>query len=347
MPDLHLAVDLSDTGARAAVWRDLGARSARPFDPVELASLLWTAERGLLDFALLDRRFTVRVSSARPDGSGPTAALTRLARTTEHLGLVAATGAEPAAVTQALVRLDHASAGRAGWHVTPPGTHGEPSVVQEVRDTWARWDDQVGTVEVPAPSPRYVARDGVHFAASPASPAEVPHPVQDQVPVVVRAVTTADLTRAGATADVVRVEASDAATAAARRDTVRAGALAAGRRPDDVRVLVDVSAVIGPDETSAAARFALLTDVEDVSVHERSLLHVGTADALAVLVEDWFTGGAADGFVVRPCSLRTDLHGLVDGVVPLLQARGVHRRTYPGRTLRETLALTAPVVSPV
>jgi FMN-dependent oxidoreductase (nitrilotriacetate monooxygenase family) len=60
---------------------------------------------------------------------------------------------------------------------------------------------------------------------------------------------------------------------------------------------------------------------------------VGTPDAIAHSLEEWFLAGAADGFNVgnmTPASLTI----FVDNVVPLLQKRGLFRTAYKGSTLR-------------
>lgn len=66
---------------------------------------------------------------------------------------------------------------------------------------------------------------------------------------------------------------------------------------------------------------------------------VGTAASVADELEQWFTGRAADGFNIMPAFLPGGLEDFVDGVVPELQRRGLFRREYAGRTLREHLHL--------
>ena len=59
-------------------------------------------------------------------------------------------------------------------------------------------------------------------------------------------------------------------------------------------------------------------------------------------IEDWFRGGAADGFNVMPPVLPSMLDVFVDQVVPILQARGLFRREYAGATLRGHYGLPMP-----
>jgi FMN-dependent oxidoreductase (nitrilotriacetate monooxygenase family) len=72
------------------------------------------------------------------------------------------------------------------------------------------------------------------------------------------------------------------------------------------------------------------------------LLVVGTAADVADRMADWFEAGAADGFNVMPPFFPGPFEAFVDGVVPLLQARGLFRTEYAGETLRDHLALARP-----
>jgi hypothetical protein len=60
-------------------------------------------------------------------------------------------------------------------------------------------------------------------------------------------------------------------------------------------------------------------------------------------MEHWFRNGAADGFNVMPAWLPGSLTDFVDMVIPELQRRGLFRKEYEGRTLRENLGLPTPV----
>jgi FMN-dependent oxidoreductase (nitrilotriacetate monooxygenase family) len=65
----------------------------------------------------------------------------------------------------------------------------------------------------------------------------------------------------------------------------------------------------------------------------------GTASGIADTLEEWFVGGAADGFNVLPPYFPGAFDDFVDLVVPELQRRGLFRRAYEGRTLRDHLGL--------
>ncbi len=69
---------------------------------------------------------------------------------------------------------------------------------------------------------------------------------------------------------------------------------------------------------------------------------VGTPEQIADDIEHWFRHGAADGFNLMPDALPGGLQDFVDGVVPILQRRGIFRTEYEGGTLREHLGLARP-----
>jgi len=69
---------------------------------------------------------------------------------------------------------------------------------------------------------------------------------------------------------------------------------------------------------------------------------VGTPEQVADTIEHWFSAGAADGFNVMPALLPSGLEHFVDGVIPILVARGLFRSEYTGTTLREHYGVDRP-----
>jgi FMN-dependent oxidoreductase (nitrilotriacetate monooxygenase family) len=65
----------------------------------------------------------------------------------------------------------------------------------------------------------------------------------------------------------------------------------------------------------------------------------GTPQSIADTLEQWFVGVAADGFNILPPYFPGEFDDFVDLVVPELQRRGLFRRDYQGRTLRDHLGL--------
>lgn len=68
----------------------------------------------------------------------------------------------------------------------------------------------------------------------------------------------------------------------------------------------------------------------------------GTAQTIADEMEAWLEGEACDGFTVMFPYLPMGLEDFVNKVVPELQRRGILRREYEGKTLRENLGLARP-----
>ncbi|WP_426593443.1 LLM class flavin-dependent oxidoreductase [Cellulomonas sp. McL0617] len=351
----HLGVDLSDTGARAAAWRTHGSQGQRLFDAGRLEELVAVAQRGALDFVVFDDDFALHPggSTNRLDAALVAA---RLAPRTHGIGIVAAVGTThtaPAHISTAIATIDQASGGRAGWQVAwstrldevptagPRSTSAQTAAVQgasaaaaTVGRLWDRPD------ELPVARPRFTTHDGVNFAAGKTKTSA--RPTTGRPPVVVRATTPAEIELAGRHADVIRIRATSRDEAAQTRARVLGAVVAAGRDPRDVRVLVDVYLIVGPDSASAQARLDMLTDLEGVSWDTGSLAFVGTSTGFAELVTDWLDAEAADGFTIRPASVQTDLVALVEGVLPVLRASDAFRSEYPGTTFRDTLGLQVP-----
>ena len=72
------------------------------------------------------------------------------------------------------------------------------------------------------------------------------------------------------------------------------------------------------------------------------LAMVGTAATIADEMEDWLASEASDGFTIMFPYLPGGLDDFCNQVVPELQRRGLFRRAYEGKTLRENLGLPRP-----
>lgn len=75
--------------------------------------------------------------------------------------------------------------------------------------------------------------------------------------------------------------------------------------------------------------------IEEQTLSAGHKIVVGVPEAVADLLEEWYRGGAADGFVVIPAVANAP--AFLEGVVPILQGRGLFRREYETGTLREHL----------
>ncbi len=69
---------------------------------------------------------------------------------------------------------------------------------------------------------------------------------------------------------------------------------------------------------------------------------VGRKETIADRMAEWLDTGASDGFNVMFHTVPTGLEEFCNAVVPELQRRGIFRRGYEGRTLRDHLGLRRP-----
>ncbi|QSI31001.1 NtaA/DmoA family FMN-dependent monooxygenase [Variovorax sp. RKNM96] len=101
---------------------------------------------------------------------------------------------------------------------------------------------------------------------------------------------------------------------------------------------------------SSRARVVELARSENLTVRQLAqrlggyggLAFVGTAQTIADEMQEWLETEGSDGFNVMFPWLPGGLDAFVDKVVPELQRRGIFRREYEGRTLRENLGLPRP-----
>jgi FMN-dependent oxidoreductase (nitrilotriacetate monooxygenase family) len=70
---------------------------------------------------------------------------------------------------------------------------------------------------------------------------------------------------------------------------------------------------------------------------------IGTPSEIADVMQDWFENDACDGFNITPTHLPGGCEDFVSLITPELQRRGLFRKEYAGRTLRDNLGLKRPV----
>lgn len=105
-------------------------------------------------------------------------------------------------------------------------------------------------------------------------------------------------------------------------------------------------AILSSDPRSAQA-LAIAREgwsVRDVLAHgviDYQPVVAGTVTDVADHMQRWFEAEAADGFWVAPDVYADGLDAFVDGVVPILQARGLFHHDYAGATLRDHLGIPA------
>jgi FMN-dependent oxidoreductase (nitrilotriacetate monooxygenase family) len=100
----------------------------------------------------------------------------------------------------------------------------------------------------------------------------------------------------------------------------------------------------GRERVIARARSENLTvrQLAQIAGGYGGLAMVGTPKTIVDQMEEWFFGGACDGFNIMFPWVPGGLDEFVDRVVPELQRRGLFRRQYEGKTLRENLGLPRP-----
>ena len=69
---------------------------------------------------------------------------------------------------------------------------------------------------------------------------------------------------------------------------------------------------------------------------------MGTPKTIADEMQTWLEEEGSDGFNVMFPYLPGGLEEFVDKVVPELQRRGIYRREYTGKTLRDNLGVPRP-----
>ena len=69
---------------------------------------------------------------------------------------------------------------------------------------------------------------------------------------------------------------------------------------------------------------------------------VGTVKTVADEMEEWLMTNASDGFTIQFPYLPGSLDEFCTQLVPELQRRGLFRKEYQGKTLRENLGLPRP-----
>lgn len=297
---------------------------------------------------------------------------------TTRIGLVptlVTTHTEPFHLASAISTLDWVSEGRAGWrpavsssqaeaeHVgrrqfprLDPSRRDDPvasalerdlfeeaaDVAHVMRRLWDSWEDDAVIRDVD--TGRFVDRDKLHYVDfegrffSVRGPSIVPRPPQGNPLVVAIAQSQVPFEFAARSADVVVVAPADAAEVALRVDDVRQAEASMSRPGEPLRILADL--VVFLDDTSAAAatRRNRLDELDGASFRSDAAVFVGTPGDLADELSAWRARGL-DGFRLRPGVLSHDLDRIVDGVVPVLQQRGVFRTEYDGGLLRERFGL--------
>ncbi|MCL7466377.1 NtaA/DmoA family FMN-dependent monooxygenase [Phaeovulum sp. NW3] len=296
-------------GSHEAAWR---APDARATAPLELAH--WLACARAAEAAGFDGLFLgdILCLQDRPEHHpsetvDPFMVLAALAGATERLRLTGTASTSfnhPWHLARRILSLHHLSGGRAGWNIVTSSYPQEAAnfgwdempatadryalaedVVQAVRALWAQWDGVERVAD--KASGRYLSRAPDQTAhrgrygatGGPVNLSPAPH----ARPLLAQAGSSAEgMAFAARHADHVFTVQSDMASAKAFRAPIRAGAAAAGRDSDAVKVLPGVVAFIAETREKAEAQLQTLTD------------RIGLDHLLVKLGR--FTGLSFDGF---------------------------------------------------
>ncbi|RWD88243.1 LLM class flavin-dependent oxidoreductase [Mesorhizobium sp.] len=310
---MHLAVSLDIAAATGQAGLTF----------TEIAGFVRKAEVAGADMVLIS-------DSADAPSSSPfeaTTLLAALAMVTDRIGLVASASTlahQPYNLARRFASLDIISHGRIGWNATmrqnpreaanfsrPEGIADDDfrrraeEFIGIVQGLWRGWDADALLFDKAAgrfhdPEKMHLLdHKGEFFSVR--GPLNVARSPQDMPVLVMSGLAAADLDFGARVADVILIEAEDAK---ATYDDLKRRAVAAGREPDTMKVLVTV----------AAPQFA---------------------DGL----QSRFGSKPCDGLNI---ALPADVFALgdfADRVLPELRRRGLARSTYAGATLRDHLGL--------
>jgi alkanesulfonate monooxygenase len=101
---------------------------------------------------------------------------------------------------------------------------------------------------------------------------------------------------------------------------------------------------------SSRERIVVLAQRENLTIRQLAqrigsyggLAFVGTPETIADEMEQWLVEEGSDGFNIMFPFVPEGLNDFVDKVIPELQRRGIFRKEYEGKTLRENLGLPRP-----
>lgn len=119
-------------------------------------------------------------------------------------------------------------------------------------------------------------------------------------------------------ADTVRLRVADPHAAREARFAIRAAGQELGK---EIQVFAEIGIAISGSVEAAEERARLITDMNGEAPFQGIASVLGTVYSVADTIESWVGLGAADGIILAPASLPTDLASVLRGVLPLLKAR--------------------------
>jgi FMN-dependent oxidoreductase (nitrilotriacetate monooxygenase family) len=282
------------TGTHVAGWRHPDAAPGRQHDIAFHVHHAQVCERARLDGIFFAdsqgfRRIVGKTAHSRMDAPRlePLTLLGALSMVTTHLGLIGTLSTsynEPYSAARRLATLDHISGGRAGWNVVTSTSENEAhnfgrdshfghaeryerahEFVDVAKALWDSWDDDA-VIADPA-SGRYFDPDKVHglnhegrfFKV--AGPSTVGRPPQGHSVIVQAGASGAGQALAARHADVVFSSHPELDSAVRFYQGLKAQVAAAGRDPDQCKILSSIHPVVASTEPEAKAIVGQLTEL--------------------------------------------------------------------------------------
>ncbi|CAN5823689.1 NtaA/DmoA family FMN-dependent monooxygenase [soil metagenome] len=424
----HLAWFLSQ-GYGPKSWRSdwPGSDMQRWLMPDLFIDLAKGLERGCFDYMIIEDSSNVPYTyqgshnaylqyAASAPKLDPAVLVPYLAAATKHLGLVPTLSISeypPYLMARLVNSLDHVTEGRIGWNCVTGSNDGAAQnyghdkhrphderydVADEFTDVvtrlWEAWEPDAVVLDRERPmfadgsKVHPIHHEGKYFKVR--GPINAPRSPQGRVPICQAGGSPRGQIFAARWADTIITNAPNAAAMKAYREEVRRTATAAGRNPDDIKVLflaqpvVDVTMEAAQDRRRLAkedglkhvdaqlATMSRLTGIDfskfdldqpippevTTNGHQSTLAKwigktprslatsnaslgmdlTGTADHVAGLMQEIMEEVGGDGFLfVNSFFDRRYIMEVCDGLVPELQRRGLTRKAYAHKHLRDNL----------
>src|SRR5450830_132487 len=315
---ISLGAFLMATGHHIAAWRHPEAQADAGSNFRHYIQLAQLAEQAKFDAIFISDSVGVRGSylpslsrTARSDQFEPLTLLAALPASTEKIGLigtVSTTFNEPYNVARKFASLDLISAGRAGWNLVTSSGNGESENFslndhtpheeryeraeefhQVVTGLWDSWEDdsfvreQENGIYFDPEKLHVLHHKGKHFSVR--GPLNVSRSPQGRPVVVQAGASEAGMNLAARTAEVIFVAHQTFDEAKAFYADIKSRTQAAGRRPDQVRIMPGIFPVVATTQAEAEEKFQQLQELIHPVVGVSLLSQLTGADLSAYPVD--------------------------------------------------------------
>jgi N-acetyl-S-(2-succino)cysteine monooxygenase len=281
---LHLNAFISANGHHEAAWRHPDTDPANALTLKHYSDIARIAEAGKLDSLFLADGVALwgNVRYNSHSRFEPLTLLSALAALTERIGLIATASTtynEPYHLARKFASLDHLSGGRAGWNiVTSAGADEARNFNRDIRPDhearyeraaefidvatklWDSWDDdaliinKASGIFADTDKIHTLEHAGRHFQVR--GPLNTPRPVQGYPLLVQAGSSETGKEYAARFAEAVFTAQQTFEEGKAFYDDVKSRLARHGRRPDQIKILPGISAILGATESEARQREA-------------------------------------------------------------------------------------------